>query len=61
MVRAFAEQIFHTGFVHADPHPGNGNIMVVIPLENRLSFAPLIYLSNCFLALNRDFFKYKFQ
>nr|CAD7429250.1 unnamed protein product [Timema monikensis] len=20
---AFAEQIFHTGFVHADPHPGN--------------------------------------
>ncbi|XP_015907557.1 uncharacterized aarF domain-containing protein kinase 5 isoform X3 [Parasteatoda tepidariorum] len=23
MVRTFAEQIFHTGFVHADPHPGN--------------------------------------
>ncbi|XP_037502032.1 uncharacterized aarF domain-containing protein kinase 5 isoform X1 [Rhipicephalus sanguineus] len=23
MVSAFAEQIFHTGFVHADPHPGN--------------------------------------
>ncbi|KAF4524662.1 hypothetical protein B566_EDAN012244 [Ephemera danica] len=23
MIRAFAEQIFHTGFVHADPHPGN--------------------------------------
>lgn len=23
MVAAFAEQIFHTGFVHADPHPGN--------------------------------------
>lgn len=22
---AFSEQIFHTGFVHADPHPGNGN------------------------------------
>lgn len=21
---AFGEQIFHTGFVHADPHPGNG-------------------------------------
>lgn len=21
-----AEQIFHTGFVHADPHPGNGII-----------------------------------
>lgn len=23
MVHVFAEQIFHTGFVHADPHPGN--------------------------------------
>ncbi|PNF42690.1 putative aarF domain-containing protein kinase 5 [Cryptotermes secundus] len=23
LFRAFAEQIFHTGFVHADPHPGN--------------------------------------
>lgn len=24
MFTAFSEQIFHTGFVHADPHPGNG-------------------------------------
>lgn len=24
LIQAFAEQIFHTGFVHADPHPGNG-------------------------------------
>ncbi|MCL4113687.1 UNVERIFIED_CONTAM: hypothetical protein GTU68_037671 [Idotea baltica] len=23
MIQAFSEQIFHTGFVHADPHPGN--------------------------------------
>ncbi|XP_076062664.1 putative aarF domain-containing protein kinase 5 isoform X3 [Oratosquilla oratoria] len=23
IISAFAEQIFHTGFVHADPHPGN--------------------------------------
>ncbi|XP_046441166.1 uncharacterized aarF domain-containing protein kinase 5-like isoform X3 [Daphnia pulex] len=23
LVEMFAEQIFHTGFVHADPHPGN--------------------------------------
>lgn len=22
---AFGEQIFQSGFVHADPHPGNGN------------------------------------
>jgi aarF domain-containing kinase len=24
LFRAFSIQIFHTGFVHADPHPGNG-------------------------------------
>lgn len=24
LFKAFSEQIFHTGFVHADPHPGNG-------------------------------------
>jgi aarF domain-containing kinase len=23
LLYAFAEQVFHTGFVHADPHPGN--------------------------------------
>ena len=23
LLRVFSEQIFHTGFVHADPHPGN--------------------------------------
>ena len=23
LLQAFAEQVFHTGFVHADPHPGN--------------------------------------
>ncbi len=24
LIRTFAEQIFYTGFIHADPHPGNG-------------------------------------
>ena len=24
LIRVFAEQIFYTGFIHADPHPGNG-------------------------------------
>lgn len=28
LINAFAEQIFHTGFVHADPHPGNGKLFV---------------------------------
>lgn len=27
LFRAFGEQIFHTGFIHADPHPGNGEIL----------------------------------
>lgn len=27
LVNAFAEQIFHTGFVHADPHPGNSRFL----------------------------------
>ncbi|CAB1350961.1 unnamed protein product [Coregonus sp. 'balchen'] len=25
LIRTFAEQIFYTGFIHADPHPGNGS------------------------------------
>lgn len=24
LIRTFAEQIFYTGFIHADPHAGNG-------------------------------------
>ena len=25
LFKIFSEQIFNTGFVHADPHPGNSN------------------------------------
>ena len=34
LFNAFAEQIFHTGFVHADPHPGNGNTMLDFAVES---------------------------
>ena len=30
LIKVFAEQIFHTGFVHADPHPGNGETVLLI-------------------------------
>lgn len=30
LIRTFAEQIFYTGFIHADPHPGNGGSVVLI-------------------------------
>ena len=26
LIDAFSEQIFHSGFVHADPHPGNSEL-----------------------------------
>lgn len=26
----FGEQIFQSGFVHADPHPGNGNFFMLL-------------------------------
>jgi len=29
ILRIFSEQIFHTGFVHADPHPGNMMVRLV--------------------------------
>jgi predicted unusual protein kinase regulating ubiquinone biosynthesis (AarF/ABC1/UbiB family) len=41
LFRAFSEQIFHRGFVHADPHPGNGkkthHCVEAITLSRKLS------------------------
>lgn len=31
LFRIFGEQIFHTGFIHADPHPGNGTLKLCQP------------------------------
>ena len=30
LVECFGHQVFHTGFVHADPHPGNSKSTPVI-------------------------------
>lgn len=32
LFEAFSEQIFYTGFVHADPHPGNSKWFFVVIL-----------------------------
>lgn len=34
LIETFAEQIFHTGFVHADPHPGNSKSENPIRVSN---------------------------
>lgn len=41
LVECFAYQLFHTGFVHADPHPGNGN-----PHLKELDIDSRYYLTN---------------
>ena len=51
VLRIFAEQIFHTGFVHADPHPGNlmvrkvDNTAQIVLLGNRQIISKLGILS----------------
>lgn len=41
LVRAFAEQIFVSGFIHCDPHPGN---IFVRPNPNNKSKHQLVIL-----------------
>lgn len=39
LVTLMAEQIFHTGFVHADPHPGNGIIFLLNNIFEKTIFS----------------------
>ena len=41
LIRAFAEQIFVTGFIHCDPHPGN---VLVRPHPNNHNKHQLVIL-----------------
>lgn len=41
LIRAFAEQIFVTGFIHCDPHPGN---ILVRPNPSKPSTHQLVIL-----------------
>ena len=46
ILRIFSEQIFHTGFVHADPHPGN---LMVRKVQNKTQIVLLGKENLCFL------------
>lgn len=48
LIRTFAEQIFYTGFIHADPHPGNGASIIHILQSSSRAARPL----NDFLCLS---------
>ena len=42
LLHAFGEQVFHTGFVHADPHPGN----ILVRKNHDTKHAELILLDH---------------
>lgn len=43
-----AEQIFHTGFIHADPHPGNSKMTPNLTNFRPKSFYP--FNRNCIIT-----------
>jgi hypothetical protein len=52
LFQAFSEQIFHTGFVQADPHPGNGkkvqNVFKVLKLHlNYMDTQGAVHICVC--------------
>lgn len=65
LIRAFSDQIFLTGFVHCDPHPGN---ILIRPHPNNpndfqlviLDHGLCLELSNNFRRQYSKFWKYMF-
>ena len=55
VIRAFSDQIFVTGFVHCDPHPGN--IFVRPHPDNNKEFQVVILDHGLCLELSEDFRK----
>lgn len=55
IIRAFADQIFVTGFVHCDPHPGN--VFVRPHPKNPKDFQVVILDHGLCLELTEDFRK----
>lgn len=55
LIRAFSDQIFVTGFVHCDPHPGN--VFVRPHPKNSRQFQIVILDHGLCLELPNDFRK----
>ena len=55
LIRAFADQIFVTGFVHCDPHPGN--VFVRPHPDNHKNYQLVILDHGLCLELSNDFRK----
>lgn len=53
LIRAFSDQIFITGFVHCDPHPGN--VLIRAHPRNSSDFQIVILDHGLCLELNNKF------
>ena len=55
LIRAFADQIFVTGFIHCDPHPGN--VLVRPHPQNKKTYQIVILDHGLCLPVSDDFRK----